>query len=107
MLTVRGDDVVTGGKQPGDSHIQRLGGVGGEDAAVRVIAVKEPRRLFPAAVNDAGGFQGAVMTAPSAVAQGAHGTDHSLDDALRLAQRRGGVVQIDHGSVPPLFVILK
>ena len=57
----------------------------------------EAGEMLPRVVDDACRVQRGAVGAPAAVAEMLHSVRHRPDNLRRLAQRGGGVVQIDHG----------
>ena len=97
VLEHRGDHAVAGAHDAVDDAVERLGRVGGKRHVVRARTAEKARHALAALVDHARRAHGARARAAPSVAERAHRPHDGVDDRLRLAHRRRGVVQVDHG----------
>ena len=79
-----------------DGDVQAVGGAGGQDGVVRLGYVKELRRLHPAAQHQVCRQAGGRVVSPSGGGHGAHRAGHRRRNGVRLLQRGGCAVKVDH-----------
>ena len=89
--------MISGAKEPGNSDVQCLGGVLGEDHMVRLGTAEKLRQAAAKAVDPPGGGEGLLMGPPSAVAPGIHGLQNRPGYPGGLGAGGGGVIQVDQG----------
>ena len=97
VFTVGGDHMIPRRKQPADRDVQRLGRVRRECHMVGARTAEQRRGGLACVVDDAGRCERFLVRAAPGVAERRHGPHDRVDDAGGLAQRRGCVVEIDHG----------
>jgi hypothetical protein len=97
VLGVGGDDVVAFLEQPLDRDVEAVGGVEGQDDAVRALGVQQPRERLAAALDPLLRLDGHPVARAPGIAGGLpRELVHRAVDALRLRPGGGGVVEVDH-----------
>ena len=105
VLQCRGDHMVAGVQNALDGGVQGLGRIGGKGDALRAFRAEKLGQCRPGIVNDPRRAQRTAVDAPAGIAEGLHGLNHRLNDAVGLAQCGGGVVEIDHSPTSDQAVV--
>jgi hypothetical protein len=81
-----------------DSHVERLGGVGGKDQPLRMAKAEKGRDPLPRKGDGAGRGKLGLVGSTAARAKGAQGVCDGVNHALGTLVRRGGTVEVNHGA---------